>query len=52
MELRFVFFPRKAEMSDSFKLEFTTNLNFRYNSSYVKAPDIIQLNNDPNNSVF
>ncbi|MEX6686985.1 hypothetical protein QTN47_05745 [Danxiaibacter flavus] len=52
MELRFIFFPRKAEMADSFKLEFTTNLNFRYNSSYVKAPDIIQLNNDPNNSVF
>ncbi len=52
MELRFVFFPRKAEMADSFKLEFTTNLNFRFNSSYVKAPDIIQLNNDPNNSVF
>ena len=29
-----------------FKIAFKSNLRFRYNSRYVKAPDIIQLNAD------
>ncbi|WP_235921127.1 hypothetical protein [Foetidibacter luteolus] len=52
IEMRFVFFPRKEENNTSFKIDISTNINFRYNSNYVKSPDIIQLNNDPYNSLF
>lgn len=46
LELRFVFFPKTAQTTQAFKLSFTSNLRFRYNSRYVKAPDIIRLNSD------
>ena len=52
IELRFIYFPRKVEQSNSFKLLFTSNIRFRYNSSYVKAPDIIQVNNDNNDTIY
>jgi hypothetical protein len=51
IELRFIYFPRKSQ-NTGFKLTVNTNLRFRYNSTYVKAPDIIQLNSDLNNNIF
>ena len=52
LELRFIYFPRKVEGNNSFKVTLSTNILFRYNSNYVKAPDIIQLNNDNNNNIY
>jgi hypothetical protein len=52
IELRFMFFPRKSQQHNSFKLTINTNLRFRYNNSYVKKPDIIQVNSDTNNNIY
>lgn len=52
IELRFMYFPRKTGQYNAFKFTITTNFRFRYNSDYVKAPDIIQVNNDYNNSIY
>ena len=52
IELRFMYFPRKSLQHDAFKLTINTNLRFRYNNSYVNAPDIIQLNSDYNNNIY
>jgi hypothetical protein len=50
IEFRFVYFPRKVQDMNPFKFSLVTNLRFRYNTNYVKAPDVIQLNsNDTNN---
>ena len=52
IELRFMYFPRKSRQHNNFKLTLTANLRFRYNSSYVKAPDIIQVNSDYSNNIY
>lgn len=51
IELRFMYFLRKTQQHDAFKLTLATNLRFRYNSNYVKAPDIIQVNSDFDNNI-
>src|SRR4029079_15811703 len=51
IELRFMYFLRKSQQHDAFKLTLATNLRFRYNSNYVKAPDIIQVNYDFDNNI-
>jgi hypothetical protein len=51
IELRFIYFPRKVDQN-SFKLTLNTNIRFRINSSYVSAPDIVQLNNDNGNNIY
>ncbi len=51
-ELRIVYFPRKANQTNSFAAFFRINIQFRYNSNYVRKPDIVQLNNDYQNNVF
>jgi hypothetical protein len=51
IELRLIYFPRKVDQN-SFKLTLTTNIRFRVNSSYVSAPDIVQLNNDNGNNIY
>ena len=51
IELRFAYFPRKIDQQ-SFKITLQGNIRFKYNASYVKAPDIAQLNNDVNNDVY
>ena len=51
-ELRLVYFPRKGKQSNSFTAYFRINIQFRYNSNYVRKPDIIQLNGDYQNNVF
>lgn len=52
IELRFMFFPRKSQEHDAFKLSILTNLRFRSNYHYVKAPDIIQVNSDFDNTIY
>lgn len=52
IELRAVWFPRKTEQNQSFKIMLNTGIQFRYNSTYVKAPDVIYLNNDGLNSIY
>ena len=44
IELRMIYFPRKADRSNLFKVSFKSNIRFRYNSRYIKAPDVLQLN--------
>jgi hypothetical protein len=51
IELRFAYFPRKIN-EEAFKISISTNIRFRYNSNYIKAPDIIQLNSDDTNNIF
>lgn len=51
VEVRFIYFPRKSQQSNVFKILINTNIRFRYNSNYVKPPDIIQLNSDPDNNI-
>jgi hypothetical protein len=52
VEFRFVYFPNNLPFNNPFKVLSTINLQFRYNNTYVHAPDIVQLNNDPTNSVY
>lgn len=52
IELRCVWFPRRTEQNSSFKIMFNTGIQFRYNSTYVKAPDVIYLNTDGLNSIY
>jgi hypothetical protein len=52
IELRFMYFPRKSEQHSAFKLTLLTNLRFRSNFNYVKAPDIIQVNSDYDNNIY
>lgn len=52
IELRMVYFPRKTEQNQSFKIMLNTGIQFRYNSTYVRAPDVILLNNDGLNSIY
>lgn len=44
LELRAYYFPRKNFNNESFKIDFNTNLKFKYNSQLVKRPDFIQAN--------
>lgn len=48
-ELKFIYFPRKAQNMNAFQISFNGNIRFRYNTNYIRPPDIIQLNTvDPN----
>lgn len=51
VELRCAYFPRKIN-EEAFKITISANIGFRYNNNYVKAPDIIQFNNDDGNNIF
>ncbi|MEO6931406.1 MAG: hypothetical protein ABI151_07255 [Chitinophagaceae bacterium] len=44
MECRFIYFPRPSERTNLFKIAFRSNLRFRYNTLFVKAPDTIRYN--------
>jgi hypothetical protein len=52
LELRAVYFPRKAQDMNTFRVTFKANLRFRYNSNYIRPPDIIQLNVEDINSFY
>ncbi|MFT4153432.1 hypothetical protein [Parafilimonas sp.] len=51
-ELRFVYLPNIPQGLSQFLVRFTINIQFRYNTNYVHAPDIIQLNSDYDNNIF
>jgi hypothetical protein len=51
IELRFAYFPRKIDQQ-SFKITLQGNIRFKYNTSYVKAPDIVEMNNDVNRDIY
>lgn len=51
-ELKFIYFPRKAQDMNAFKISFTGNIRFRYSSNYIRPPDIIQLNSVDVNSFY
>ncbi|HMH21284.1 MAG TPA: hypothetical protein VK563_05890 [Puia sp.] len=52
IEFRFAYFPRPTRDNNSFKIMITTGIQFRYNNTFVKAPDIVQLNTDGLNSIY
>ena len=52
IEFRMVYFPRKTQQNESFKIMINTGIQFRYNSVYVKAPDVIFLNSGGLNSIY
>lgn len=52
IEFRMVYFPRKTEQNNSFKIMLNTGIQFRYNNTYVRQPDVIYLNTDGLNSIY
>ena len=52
IELRFIYFPRPTQQNNTFRIDFNTGIQFRYNSNYVRPPDVILLNNDGLNSIY
>ncbi len=44
MELRGYYFPRTIADMQQFKIEFKQNLQYTYNSQYIKRPDFVSLN--------
>ena len=51
-ELRAIYFPRKAQYSNAFVISFTAEIKFRYNTNYIRPPDIIQLNSEDVGSFY
>jgi hypothetical protein len=49
IELRLTYFPRPGERMNEFKVSFRSNIRFRYNTRYIKAPEIIPVNIDNEN---
>jgi len=52
IELRMVYFPRKTTQNTSFKIMLNTGIQFRYNNTYVRQPDVVYLNTDGLNSIY
>ncbi len=52
IEMKAIYFPRKGNQSKSLNISLRVNLAFKYNTNYVREPDIIQLNNDVQNNIF
>ena len=52
IELRIVYFPRKTMQNNSFKIMLNTGIQFRYNNTYVRQPDVVYLNTDGLNSIY
>ena len=53
IELRLVYFPlTTAQNRYAFKLVFNTGLQFRFNNTYVRQPDVVMLNTDGLNSIY
>jgi hypothetical protein len=51
-ELRFIYFPRKAQDASPFKVSLTAELQFRYNSNYIRPPEILQLNSEDGSNFY
>ena len=44
LELRVFYFPRKNFNGDSFRVDFNTNVKFKYNSQFIRRPQFIVVN--------
>lgn len=51
-EVRFAYFPHTAFGVSQFTARLVANIEFRYNTNYVRMPDIIQYNSDYENNIF
>ncbi len=51
-ELRMAYFPRRTKSTNMFEGTLRINIAFKYNSNYVRKPEIIQLNSDYQNDVY
>ncbi len=52
VEVRCAYFPNTAYGMKHFYASVSTNISFRYNSNYVREPDIIQYNSDLANNIY
>ena len=52
IEFRAFYFPRSVPGNETFKISINSNIRLRFNSNYIKAPDIVQANSDYNNEVL
>lgn len=52
MEFRTMYFPRNVAGQNNFKVGMNMNIRFRFNTNYVNKPDIYDLNNDPNSTIY
>jgi len=52
IEFRAVYFPRNTLYNRSFKIMINTGIQFRYNNTYVRQPDVVFLNTDGLNSIY
>jgi hypothetical protein len=44
MEVKALYFPRPIDGMKSFRIEFGTNLRFKYNSDFIRRPDFVSPN--------
>jgi hypothetical protein len=44
LELRGYYFPRVEPGFDNWKVEFSTNIRFKYNSNFIRRPDFVIFN--------
>ncbi|HLA53484.1 MAG TPA: hypothetical protein VK618_09280 [Flavitalea sp.] len=44
LELRAYYFPGKNFNGDSFRIDFNTNIRFKYNNQFIRRPDFITVN--------
>lgn len=52
IEFRAVWFPRNTQYNRGFKIMVNTGIQFRYNNTYVRQPDVVYLNTDGLNSIY
>jgi hypothetical protein len=52
IEFRAVWFPRNTLYNRGFKIMINTGIQFRYNNTYVRQPDVVYLNTDGLNSIY
>lgn len=44
IEIKGMYFPRKNLYNESYRVEFNTNLRFKYNQQLIKKPDFVHVN--------
>jgi hypothetical protein len=44
LELKGYYFPRKNFLNESFRIEFNSNVRFRYNRQFIKRPEFVNVN--------
>ena len=52
VEMRATFFPRVVPGNNTFRAGIRMNLRMRFNTEYVKLPDMIQVNSDADNKIL